>query len=223
MPDEHKPTRQQVEEFSQGYDKFITTATTWNSKAGQVINVDETIAKDREAPTPGKARRLSDYSDLVFFSMAPVYVYAAVPFDIMADFKERTKYDGPHLILQFNHLLLTPIDRAWATIIEGIHKDTLPELTKFMVTQTMLRRESAEYWEVGYQDVDIPDPFAVQQHNLTVADPRPHLRVFLPSGNRKRVGLHKGATDQTPYSLMLLPPVIDVIKRASAVLYAVRS
>jgi hypothetical protein len=183
--------------------------------------VEETIANESRLAAVGKARRLADYSDLLFFSLGAVYTAAAVPFDIVADYISRCVYDGPRLVLQFNHALLVPIAREWAVVLEGIHKDRLPELTKFMVTQTVLRRSEREYWEIGYQDVDIPDPFAIQQHNLREGEPRPSVRIFLPSGNKYRLGLHRGVANDTPYTLLKLPPLVETMQRAQAVLTVV--
>lgn len=193
---------------------FGLQTNKWNKQEGSVIATGEPesgkMTQERVLPV----RRVSDYTDLRFFSLGPVYVHCGISFDILKDFAAKTGYDGPKLALKFTHQVLAPLNGDWEYTIEGIHKDAFSDLGRFISTQSAMRKPEKELWNMSYQDIVIPDPLAIEDRTMKDGDSMLPLRVVLPSGNKYSLVAIPG---KYPVLLIQRPPLLDHIRQAMAI------
>jgi hypothetical protein len=128
-------------------------------------------------------RRLSDYSDLKFFCLGPLYTHVGIHFDILGEFRKVMKYEGPRVVLKFAKPVLSGLNE-WDHIVEGVHESAYNDLVEFVKTQTTKRDTQKEYWEFRYREMLIPDPCGVDRNDLSPTEPKSIVGLFTPSGNK---------------------------------------
>lgn len=178
--------------------EFGDKAVQYQSEIGRVLDSMDIAREPCKRDAIKAAKRLSDVSDVRFFSLGPVYVTCNVPFDIMGEFKtmlirNKTPYDGPRLVLNFNKPVFAGL-QAWDNVLEGLWlgPDGYDRLVKFMTTQRIRQKTTGAYWGVKHVEVAIPDPMLVDNRLYDHLDPSKTviIGVFLPTGNRYQLGVN---------------------------------
>jgi len=193
---------------------FAKASIRMNNDIDKVVATDEIVTSPTRADRATTAKRLSDYSGIKFFTIGPVYITASIPFDIVEDYKVRLKYTGPRLLLNFNHSIVDGIG-SWCNLLEGVGAQAFDTLTRFVITQSAIRRATKELWGAVYQDVTIIDPCAVDNNAVTPIGGTATIRVFLPCGNKYRLTVAKAGSSIV---LKREPPLLTRIKEAKIAL-----
>jgi hypothetical protein len=178
--------------------KFDTDWSFYNSqalKAGKFSKDENRIIgeldKDKQPGGSDRApqvKRLSDYTDVWFYSLGPVYVHCGVPMDIIGEFRKVVGYAGPRHVLRFNNPVIDELG-DWGHVVEGIEgEENIRQLQQFMATQSIvtdkLEPEKRRYWKVKVFETLIADPIAVDNLVYNEQEPKPIITVFCPSGSR---------------------------------------
>ena len=195
---------------------FADKAIKMFDDEGKVTKTGEVeAAATKVDKLPSSVKRLSNYKDMKFFTLGPIYVTAMVPFDVIEDFKTKLGYTGTRLLLSFQHPIVDNIS-GWCNLIEGIQVSHFDVLTKFITTQTFLRRDTKELWNCVYQDINILDPFAIDDKPLSSMETA-SIRVFLPCGNKYRLTIPGYTLVEPTIKLRRDPPLISRLKEAKTV------
>jgi hypothetical protein len=202
--------------------RFTSDWVSWVDFGGKAVDFTQATGKilsegDHTGDSPGgkdsvpAVRRLSDFSDLKFFSLGPAYRFVGINFDILGEFRKLVGYEGPRVVLNFSKPVMTGLD-DWDYIIEGVHEDAYPALVEFMQTQTVKRDSSKEYWEFRYTELLVHDPCGVDRNDLSDTDHKAILGVFLPSGSPYQV---KASLATHPVAFSKKVPEPSVLAAAS--------
>ena len=124
-------------------------------------------------------KRLSDASDLAFYSVAPVYVGVGGDVDILGEYSQMCAPEFQAVVYVSNPVfkgLAAGGSDAWNHRIEAIDTGHLEEVTKFLSTEAMYRDN--HIIRIAYSDLRFPDPVARSEGAATVDTCK--LRVFYP-------------------------------------------
>jgi hypothetical protein len=175
-------------------------------------------------------KKLADFSDLEFFTVAPVSQHCAVPFDIFGEFRahmetRRTKYSGPRCMFNFKHPIVSGAcghvaAEPWSYCLEAMAASEFSAFKSFMTSQTIRRAESREYWEIYHDCVVVADPVCIDNKSYDPQDAEKQVIVhcFLPSGNRYIVGVDLLAPRHDTIAMKLEPAHPGVKMTAEAML-----
>lgn len=134
--------------------------------------------------------------DFQLFSLGPVYVYANVDRDLIAEFqRESEQFDT--LTLRYAKPVFTGLNE-WDFILQALPKDIFPFFSEFLSKYFLIDSGSKTFYEVnGYWC-----PFAKVTED--------QIGVFTPSGNKFRVTVY----NTYPIAIVKIAPNTKVIEKA---------
>ena len=134
-------------------------------------------------------KRMSDASDLSFYSLAPVYVGVGGDLDILDGYAQMC---SPELqaVVYVSDPVFAGLDAhgssAWNHRIDAVDTTHFTELTKYLSTEALYRDKRVI--RIGYTDLRFPDPIARSSGAASVE--MCDLRVFFPFSRKGAIRVH---------------------------------
>jgi hypothetical protein len=203
-------------DFTQHCRRVTDTAEKWRGVQHQILDESSVENIPGSSDRAARAQSLAEYDDLHFLSMGAVYTHCCVPFDIFEQFRKLMGYDGPRVVMRFDHEIVEGLD-AWSHILEGMDRDKINLMRQFLTTQAIRKQtddNQTDYWVIKHAEVLVADPIAVSRHEYTEGKTAV-IDVYVPSGSRYR--LVPDVTTLLPLRLQRERPTPDVLKEFGAV------
>lgn len=165
------------------------------------------------APTVERAtgRLLGEYTGFRFYSLGPAYVTLAIPFDIVAEFRNTTQVECTRKVVRLQRHILFPQLEEWGTVLEGMPAAEFAVFCQYMETQTAMDKQTGTLWHFRRRDLVIPDPVSVDERRLSGETAA--VSVFLPSGEKYRLDAAPDAVTAT-IRMVRCRPAADVLHAA---------
>lgn len=157
-------------------------------RKGQLFAAGDLVLSDANEDSVVETSSLSGIKGMSFFTVAPVYVAAQVPYSFLEQYAGEVDKDTNFLTFETPRPFAEGLDvqedgkilGTWNNKVHGVGTEFLLKFSDFMTSQVLARER--DLYGISHQDLYVQDPVIAAKKGLT-AD-KLKIRVFVPHTRR---------------------------------------